>query len=254
MTVPDTSDFDEWYAIISASSRWDPFVGHWLGLPETVQSTGYLSGAGLGEVMDRLRLTPQETLVEVGCGRAGYGLAAIEGSGAQLVGIDFSAQALRSAGGRAEKLGLGERARFLCADLSTTGLADGLADAVLCVDAIHFASSVSAAVAECLRILRPGGRLVITTWEASRPDVRSRLPERIRRMNIRRDLIETGFVDVEVNPRPAWSQTEVSFWEAAAALDPDGDLAMAALRDEAVEFLPLADALRRLLVVARTPD
>ncbi len=75
-------------------------------------------------------------------------------------------------------------------------------------------------------------------------------------MNIRRDLIETGFVDVEVSPRRAWSQTEVSFWEAAAALDTVGDLAMAALRDEAVEFLPLADALslRRLLVVARTPD
>lgn len=123
---------------------------------------------------------------------------------------------------------------------------------MLCVDAIHFASAVGAAAAECLRILGPAGRLVLTTWEAASPDAGG-IPERIRRMNIQRDLTDAGFVAVDVLHRPAWTAAEVSFWTTAAALDPDGDPAMAALRDEAVELLPLASALKRLLVVARTP-
>jgi len=254
MSLPDSADFDQWYQTITASPRWDPFVCRWLDLPPRVQSTGYLSGAGLTEVVERLELSPGETLVEVGCGRAGYGLAAIEAAGARLIGVDFSSQALRAAEARAGQRGLGRRTRFQRGDLTHTGLAAAVADAVLCVDAIHFAREVSAAAAECARLLRPGGPLVITTWEAASPEAAELLPERIRRMDIRRDLLGAGFVDVELLHRPHWSDTEVSFWRAAAGLDPGTDPAMAALRDEAAEFLPLATALKRLLVVARKPD
>ncbi|MET0695582.1 MAG: methyltransferase domain-containing protein [Propionibacteriaceae bacterium] len=253
MSIPNSADFDQWYQVITDSHRWDPFVCRWLDLPPRVQSTGYLSGAGLTEVLERLELSPGDTLVEVGCGRAGYGLAAIEGAGARLIGVDFASQALRAAEARAEQRGLGKRTRFQRGDLTHTGLPGGQADAVLCVDSIHFAREVSAAAAECARLLRPGCPLVITTWEAASPEAAELLPDRIGRMDIGRDLLGAGFEDIEVLHRPHWSETEVSFWRAAAALDPGTDPAMAALRDEATEFLPLATALKRLLVVARKP-
>ncbi|MDN5760726.1 MAG: hypothetical protein L0H41_00200 [Microlunatus sp.] len=49
-------------------------------------------------------------------------------------------------------------------------------------------------------------------------------------------------------------ESEAQFWRGATALDPGDDPALAALRDETTEFLPLADALKRLLVVARAPQ
>lgn len=239
--------------MITASTRWDPFVQRWLDLPDSVESTGYLSGAGLVEVQDRLRLGPDQTLVDLGCGRAGYGLAVVAATRANLIGVDGSEVALRSAEAAARRLGLGEHARFIPADLAATGVPSSTADAVLCVDAVHFASSVVAVGVECARILKPGGRLVITTWQPASEEAADRLPERIRRMDIERDLITAGFTDIRVLCRPEWSQTEARFWNAAAGLDPDGDPAIAELRDEAIEFLPLADALCRLLVVAVAP-
>jgi hypothetical protein len=51
------------------------------------------------------------------------------------------------------------------ADLTDPGLPGGSADTVLCVDAFHFASSITGAADECARLLRPGRKLGITTWE-----------------------------------------------------------------------------------------
>jgi SAM-dependent methyltransferase len=56
------------------------------------------------------------------------------------------------------------------ADLTDTGLPGGSADTILCVDAFHFASSITAAADERARLLRPGGKLVITTWEPAGAD------------------------------------------------------------------------------------
>lgn len=251
MGAPDSSSFDEWYRTICASGSWDERVGSWLDLPPGVKSTGYLTGSGLAEVLDRLQLTTQSILVELGCGRAGYGLAAIGASGGQLVGIDFSAVAIAAARERAEQLQLAHRARFQVSDMAATGVATGSADAVLCVDSLHFADPISVALAEIQRVLSPGGRLVATTWEACPPQTRL-VPERVRRMNISRDLAEAGFTQIEVLDRPDWAEAELRYWTAATALDPHGDPALAALKEEGDALLPLAPDLRRVLVVATT--
>ena len=62
------------------------------------------------------------------------------------------------------------RASFQQADLTDTGLPGGSADTILCVDAFHFASSITAAADERARLLRPGGKLVITSWEPAGAD------------------------------------------------------------------------------------
>jgi hypothetical protein len=83
------------------------------------------------------------------------------------------------------------RASFQQVDLTDTGLPGGSADAILGVDAFHFASSIAATAHEGARLLRPGGKLVITTWELAGPASTRQMPERIRRTDIRRDLTQT---------------------------------------------------------------
>jgi Ohr subfamily peroxiredoxin len=82
-------------------------------------------------------------LVDLACGRGGYGLEIAARTGARLIGIDFSAEAVRQAREQARRLGV--TADFRIGDLAATGLDAGSADAVLCVDAIHFAPQPDAA-------------------------------------------------------------------------------------------------------------
>jgi len=50
-------------------------------------------------------------------------------------------------------------------DLTATGLPDTSCDAVISLDVLLFVPDKAAAAREIARILRPGGRLALTTWE-----------------------------------------------------------------------------------------
>jgi SAM-dependent methyltransferase len=123
--------------------------------------------------------------------------------------------------------------------------------AVVCIDAIQFADPLSAGVAEVHRVLRPGGRLVLTGWQAVDPDD-DMVSVRIRQ-DIGAALDEAGFVDVAVTTMPAWAAAEHALWEAAVALDPAGDAALESLRMEGERVLPQMDRKRRILAFGRVP-
>jgi predicted TPR repeat methyltransferase len=73
-----------------------------LGLPPHLLSTSLLGGQGIAEVVEALHLSPGSTLLDLACGRGGYGLEIAARAGGRLVGVDFSAEAvcLRPAAGR----------------------------------------------------------------------------------------------------------------------------------------------------------
>ena len=76
-----------------------------LGLPPRLLSTSLLSWEGIAEVTAALRLSPGDTLLDLACGRGGYGLEIAARTGARLVGIDFSAEAVRQAREQAGRAG-----------------------------------------------------------------------------------------------------------------------------------------------------
>ncbi|MEV6875245.1 class I SAM-dependent methyltransferase [Amycolatopsis sp. NPDC051128] len=245
-------EFDSWYADRIESPVADELVRRVLGLPPDLQSTSLLGGAGLDEVVAALDLRTGQVLVDLACGRGGYGLEIARRSGCRVVGIDFSAVAIEHARRRARALGLADRADFRVGELTATGLSTASADAVLVVDSIQFAEPLPDALRECRRVVRPGGRVLVTCWEAVDADD-ERLSPRLRQLDLGRQLPRAGFVDVEVADRPVWRLAEQALWQEALTIDAGDDPAMRSMQDEAQRVLATFDRLRRVLATARVP-
>ncbi|MEV4508548.1 class I SAM-dependent methyltransferase [Dactylosporangium sp. NPDC049525] len=249
--MPGADYFDQWYADMADSTSRDAIVARMLGLPAHLRSTSLLTWQGIAELTDRLQVPRDGLLLDIACGRGGYGIEIAHRTGARLIGVDFSATALRQAeSAAAERLPAGQ-AEFRVGTLLETGLPGGAADALMCVDAVQFAEPPLAALHEFRRLLKPGGRLALTCWEAVDPDD-PLVPPRIRAVDLLRDLTAAGFADVEVRDRPDWRQAERTLWETVAA-QPEPDAAMRSLQEEGSRALETFGSLRRMSATATAP-
>ena len=104
-TAAKVQHFDGWYAAMAGSTRRDEIVQRHLGLPAAMLSSSLLPWEGIAEVVELLRLQIPGTLVDLGCGRGGYGLEVAARTGASLIGVDFSPEAIRQAEQYADSLG-----------------------------------------------------------------------------------------------------------------------------------------------------
>ncbi|MFL6022927.1 MAG: class I SAM-dependent methyltransferase [Marmoricola sp.] len=239
--------FDQWYADMGVASAADAIQQRHLGLPPELLSTSLLSWDAVGEVEQILALPAGGTLVDLACGRGGYGLELAARAGARVIGIDFAPTALDAA--RSLAAARSVPADFRVGDLVATGLPDAVADGVIVVDAIQFPTDPPAAYREIRRILVPGCRVVLTGWEAvARAD--ERVPERIRNTDLAGGLAEAGFAEVAVVERTDWREVERAMWTEAAALDPGDDPALKSFHDEGVRAVETFDLLRRVLATA----
>jgi 2-polyprenyl-3-methyl-5-hydroxy-6-metoxy-1,4-benzoquinol methylase len=84
--------FDNWYADMAASPVKDEIHQRHLGLPPGLLSNSSLTCEGIAEVTETLHLSPGATLLDLACGRGGYGLEIAARTDARLVGVDFSAE------------------------------------------------------------------------------------------------------------------------------------------------------------------
>jgi SAM-dependent methyltransferase len=98
-------------------------------------------------------------VLDAGCGHGWY-CNWLSANGARVVGIDRSARMAALA-----KAQLADRARILCADASDLRgvLADSVFDLVLSSLVLHYVADLGQAFREFARLLRTGGRLVLST-------------------------------------------------------------------------------------------
>jgi SAM-dependent methyltransferase len=146
--------------------------------PDFPEEFGHISFVTLPELRrmaTELRLSPGDTLVDLGCGMAGPALWMARETQANLVGVDASQVATEQARARAERLGLGDQARFVVRRFADTGLEAASAGGAMSEDAIQYAPDKKAVMMEAARILRPGGRFVFTAFELD-PDRAANLP------------------------------------------------------------------------------
>jgi ubiquinone/menaquinone biosynthesis C-methylase UbiE len=115
--------------------------------------------------IDRLQLRPGERVLDVCCGSGASAIPAAEAVGpmGSVLGIDLATKLLDLARAKAVARGLAN-VEFRTGDMLRLGLPDDHFDAVVCVFGIFFVPDMAAAVRELWRVVRPGGRLAITTW------------------------------------------------------------------------------------------
>ena len=128
-----------------------------------------LSRAELERIADALEVGRDDLFIDLGCGSGGSGIWIAERTGASLIGVDFSTVATESAMALAQRRRIGERARFVTADATQTGLSTGIADAVACIEVVMFCDA-GRVVAEISRLLKPEGRAVVVAAEALTED------------------------------------------------------------------------------------
>ena len=120
-----------------------------------------------------LRLAEGERLLDVGCGlgEASLELAQDLGERGELVGIDASERMLRVA--RSNARGARCRVRFSVGDACALDEPDASFDAARSERTLQWLADPAAAVAEMVRVVRPGGRvsLIDTDWSTFRIDV-----------------------------------------------------------------------------------
>lgn len=104
-----------------------------------------------------LRAQPGGQVLEVGCG-AGEQLETLRDSGWSVTGVDFDPDAVRVARARGLEV--------LEGDLRDLGLPDRSFDAVVMAHVIEHVPQPVSLLAECGRLLRPGGKLVCITPNA----------------------------------------------------------------------------------------
>lgn len=136
--------------------------------PAELGTFSFVTRTELDRLAVELKLPRQGVLADLGCGRGGPGLWLAARSGCRLAGVDIADSAVAAGRENASKLGLGDLAEFQIGTFDKTGLATDSVDAVVCIDALLFAPDKGAAVQEMARVLKPAGRLGMTTWDYHR--------------------------------------------------------------------------------------
>jgi SAM-dependent methyltransferase len=244
--------FDQWYADIDRSAIRQRLSTAGLDLPDEVSPSSMVPMDGLREVASSLALSPDDVVVDLGCGRGGPGMWVARELGVQLIGIDFSAEAVRQATARRVLFGLQTAATFAVGRLEDTGLASDSADAAICIDSFQFASTPADAASEVRRILRSGARFTLTTWESVGPN-HAQVPDRVSSLDVGAALAAAGFLSVRIEPRPAWHELARQRWEAVLATSADDDPALQSMQAEGTRSLATHHKMRRILATAVSP-
>lgn len=245
--------FDQWFADIAVSEARQRLFTRRLGLPPEIGPSNMVPFSGLREIADALAVPEGGLLIDIACGRGGPGMWVARRAQARLIGVDFSAQAVAQACRRRTLFGLESQASFQVGSLDTPGLAGSSADAVMCIDAFQFATDPVAAASEMRRLLRPGGRIVLTSWEAKdRAD--ESVAERLRRTDLAGSLSSAGFQEVTTQEREDWHTVALQLWEHALTLDAAGDPALESTRAEAIRSIDTHDQIRRVMAIAVAPS
>ena len=115
------------------------------------------------EIPNRLALTPDSSVLELGCGSGGYALYVADTVGCRVVGLDINASGIHNANQLAAVRNLSERIRFEQGDASN-GLPfkDETYDAVFSNDVLCHLAGRAKVLSEMFRILKPGGRMLFS--------------------------------------------------------------------------------------------
>jgi ubiquinone/menaquinone biosynthesis C-methylase UbiE len=108
------------------------------------------------------------TAVDLGVGSGYFALrVAARLPQGRVLGVDLSSEMLRQAAARARRRGLAERLTLTRSSVTKTGLPSGAADLVYSNNVLHELSDPGGLWAEAHRLLRPGGRVLVSDFQTN---------------------------------------------------------------------------------------
>jgi phosphoethanolamine N-methyltransferase len=194
------------------------------GKLELVWGEGFLSPGGPTEVS---RILGSKSIsgcrvLDIGSGTGGVDVSLVRDHGAgSVVGIDVHKDLIDLASSRARKLNLENQIKY---QLVTPGLlpfADESFDVAFSKDAIVHVRDKEALYTEILRILCPGGRLLVSDWLRGDGDALTPMVEEfitasghdftlVSLRELGRILEKVGFADIELEDRRDWYLKEAT--------------------------------------------
>ena len=219
--------------------------------PSELAPYSYTTRSELALFATSLRIAPGGELLDIGCGRGGPGLWMAATTGARYTGVDLAPSALEKLRAQAARSPIADRVRTLEGRFESLPLGDASVDAIMTIDALLFALDKAKAADEMARVLRPGGRLVATTW-----DYHTQPAGRPPQVEDHRPLLHEAGFDVEVyEDTPDWDQRQRSINELLLArvadLAAENGEDPAEVRTGIEEMAATQDTMsRRVLIIA----
>lgn len=152
--------------------------GYW----DTAGDTGSLDRAEerFTELMiEKLQPIPGGRVLDVGCGMGTPAIRLANASGNEVVGVTVSHEQVKRAGLRAAAAGLDDKVSFRYADAAALPFEAASFDSAWALESIIHMPDRATVLREMARVLRPGGRLVLTDFfeRAPIPDHKRRAVE-----------------------------------------------------------------------------
>jgi tocopherol O-methyltransferase len=171
-------DVNRYYDLYTESTYlqgWDPEHLH-LGIFDPARDSEYDRSPELAlshrqaavrlmtaHVVGSARIRSADVVLDAGCGVGGTALFVAGAYDCQVIGLNLNEMQLRIAAQRAVERGLGRRATFQVCDCSEAlPITDESVDVILNIESACHYSNRKRFLAECGRVLRPGGRLAAT--------------------------------------------------------------------------------------------
>ncbi|MFF8960616.1 SAM-dependent methyltransferase [Streptomyces sp. NPDC014894] len=166
----------------------DLHYGYWES-PEDPATFEEASARLTDLMIEKVVLSPGGHLLDVGCGIGGPAVRLARATGAEVTGITVSREQITLATRLAEHSGLGGRVRFGYADAMALPHPDASFDAAWLLESVIHMPDRARALREIARVVRPGGRVVLTD-----------LCERAPLDGERQDTVDAFFRAAEMSP------------------------------------------------------
>lgn len=187
---------------------------------ELIWGEGYMAPGGPGNVARLLAGIDArgKRILDVGCGIGGPAFEMAQTHGAEVVGIDLEAPLIARARSAARQHGLEDRCRFQVVEPGPLPFPDQSFDIVLSSGAVTQTNDTAGIIADCYRVLKPGGHFTTYEWmriDAPYSDDMLRWL-RLEELTYVLETIESfaqlfrdaGFVDVEATDASDWYRRE----------------------------------------------
>ncbi len=120
---------------------------------------GQVDMADLHDLLAKLELTPDDHLLDLGCGAGVIAKYISERTGARVTGLDYAAAAIAEA--RQRSAGEGSRLTFLQGDINALDVPAGFFDAVISLDTLYWVADLTDALSRIAQAVKPGGQIGI---------------------------------------------------------------------------------------------